>query len=332
MFRLPIAVWALAAVIAASPSQATPVFEEQVALGRASLRRALSLGDLSSLELARRAFLSAVEQAPDRRLGHYYLALANWQLGLALVSTPGTETRIAEIWREGARHCDLLLERDPRDAEALALRGGLKHLGARARPAEAAELGESGDADLRRSRTLAAGNPRVWLISGSTRYACRPGDAAAREDALHDLGRSLELFERVPQSLAELSGATPDPVGRNPAEVWGSPLNPGVSGTAPGEARPATILARLEPDWGHEEAWLTAGRLHLDSAHHDAARRCFQKVLELNPSSELVRENLLPRAGGAASGSRPSGGASRSLPGAPQGTPPGRPARAGLPR
>jgi tetratricopeptide (TPR) repeat protein len=292
--------------------------------------------------MARRAFLGAAEQAPERRLGHYYLALADWELGLALAGSAGTEERIGDLTREGVRHCDLWLERDETDAEVLALRGGLKLLRARARAPEAQSLTEAGDADLRRSRSLAAGNPRVWLISGHTRFACQPGEPAAREATMRDLRRCLELFERVPESLAELSGGTPDPLSRGPIEAWGGPAASGAAGPAGGsgaagpagssDARPAARGMSLEPDWGYEEAWLLAGRVHLAADRRDAARRCFEKVLEINPSSDLVRDQLLPRASGNISGSRPSGGASRPAPGGPQSVPPGRPVRAGLPR
>ncbi len=316
-----------------SPSPAA-TFEEQVALGRASLRRALNLGDPAALELARHAFLSAVEQAPERRLGHYYLALADWQLALALGASPAGRDRVGELAREGVRHCDALLERGGENAEALALRGGLRALWSTVPGDAAAGLAEAGESDLRRSLSLGGGSPRVWLICGASHSECARARGQSEDGALRDVMRALELFERVPQSLQELSGGTPEAELRGRVEALGGPPLP--EGSANGAAAPsgsgaesAGRVRSLEPDWGHEEAWLLAGRLHLAADRMDAARRCFLKVLEINPASEQVRNHYLPRAGGSAAGSRSGGGASRSLPGAPQSTPPGLPLRGG---
>ena len=92
-----------------SPPTLAATFEEQIALGRASLRRARNLGDAAALDLARQSFLDATATAPARVLGHYYVALADWELALS-ARAAGSADRVVELSREGVQHCTLLLE------------------------------------------------------------------------------------------------------------------------------------------------------------------------------------------------------------------------------
>jgi len=307
----------LAVVFFVFPSTApAATFEEQVALGRASLSRARNLGDPAALELARQFFLQAAKAEPARALGHYYVALSNWELALSVRAAGGAD-RVADLAREGVRHCDLLLERDSGNAEAIALRGALRCLWATV-PGADDGLQDAGEEDILRGQALGGGNPRVWLVSGATRYGCAASPHTGADRALRDISRSIELFERVPQTLAELSGGTPGAPIRGRSDGLASPVLPG----APDEPRPGGSLASsLEPTWGHSEAWFWAGRVHLDAERFGAARRCFEKTLELNPACEVVRTQYLPRAEAQAPSSSPTGGAGRPSQGGAATTP-----------
>ena len=294
----------LAAALLLCPATApAATVEEQVALGRASLSRARNLGDPAALELSRQFFLQAAKAEPARALGHYYVALANWELALTVRAAGGAD-RVSDLAREGVRHCDELLERDPNHAEAVALRGALRRLWATVPGADDA-LQEQGEEDFRRAQALGGGNPRVWLVSGATRHGCAASPRTGADRALRDISRSIELFERVPQTLAELSGGTPNAPVRGRPESWGSP---GLPPAPPDDGAPTpTRPVSLEPDWGHSEAWFWAGRVHLDAERFEAARRCFQKTLELNPACEIVRTQYLPRAEAQSPASSPGG-------------------------
>jgi tetratricopeptide (TPR) repeat protein len=61
-------------------------------------------------------------------------------------------------------------------------------------------------------------------------------------------------------------------------------------------ANAAPPRADAPPDWGRDEAWAWAGRAHMQLKDPAAAKRCYEKALELNPTNGWVRASLLPAA------------------------------------
>lgn len=274
----------------ARASMAT-TFEEHVALGKATFRLATDQGDTSAFTQAHKDFLAAAQEDPANPLAHYYMALADWRVVREMVEDGGDSVRIERLAREAIEHCNRTLELSPDHAEALAIRGSMLNALAAVRTSDRHNLYSQADRNLRRACELSPGNPRVWLMAGMF-HLDQPLNRADADGALREIQRALELFERDNQSLITLSGGSPK-VGRGRGiEPIEPPVQPDdTERTAENRRRPPIPL---EPDWGHDEAWQWAGKAHMTNEQYDAARRCFLRALEINPSNGEVRKELLP--------------------------------------
>ena len=198
--------------------------------------------------------------------------------------------RIAQTAREGIERCDRVLAMDSRHGEAMALKGSLLEILYEAGSSDSPQLENEARTHLTRARELSPGNPRVWLVSGITQLEGEPTRSGA-DDALREIQRALALFERETESLEILSGGTPSlGLGGN-----ANPIDPASEPAILGTTRTlASRPASLAPDWGHDEAWVWAGKAHMSQENYEAARRCFLNALEINPDIVEVKGELLP--------------------------------------
>ena len=271
-------------------TSAQATYEEHIALGKASFRLASDKSDSQAFFQALRDFQTATETDPNHPLGHYYVALTDWRLARQFSERGASSEQVEMFASEGVESCDRLLSISPDHAEALALKGSLLAILSTTRANDRSRLGTQSVSNIRRACEISPRNPRVWLFAGIASLE-QPGVQNNTEGALRDLRRALEIFERD-ESLELLSGGSPK-VGRSG----------GANPISPPEATAQTVAAGstgrrlqllLEPDWGHDEAWVWAGKAHLENANLEAARRCFIKALQINPANTEVKEELLP--------------------------------------
>jgi tetratricopeptide (TPR) repeat protein len=282
----------LAVLLVFAGAAAAMDFEEHIALGKASFRLASDQGDLNAFSQAHSDFLTAAEANPGSALAHYYLALADWRMVQALVEEGGDSIRIESLANEAITHCDKALAISPQGAEVMAIKGSMLNALSSVRTAQRQILSQQADLNLRQACELSPGNPRVWLLAGMYHLQRPARQGGGPDGALRELRRAVELFERDTQNMIALSGGSPA-VGRgsDPEPLEPPPARDADSASA--EARRRSPIP-LEPDWGHDEAWQWAGKAHMTNEQYDAARRCFLRALEINPSNGEVRDSLLP--------------------------------------
>jgi tetratricopeptide (TPR) repeat protein len=282
----------LAVLLGFARASAAATFEEHVALGKASFRLATDQGDTSAFNQAHKDFLAAAQADPSNPLAHYYMALADWRVVREMVEESGDSVRIELLAGEAIEHCDRTLGLSPDHAEALAIRGSMFNALSTVRTADRLNLYSQADRNVRRACELSPGNPRVWLMAGMFHLDQPLTRGGGSEGALKEIRRALELFEHDNQSMITLSGGSPR-VGRGRGiEPVAPPMEPDDDDTLAEVRRRPPIP--LEPDWGHDEAWQWAGKAHMTNGQFDAARRCFLRALEINPSNGEVRNELLP--------------------------------------
>jgi len=198
---------------AALPAPARAFDAGAVAAARRELQAAVDHGDLAAM-LAARAHFAAVSAAePDAALLHDWTAYATWR---ALPLETQKDRKVAEkLGDDAIAHAEKALATDPKDAEALAILGGLQGLMTGLRPADMMTLGPQSGANLARAAALAPANPRVALLQGIGDLHKPAQFGGGPEVALPDFRRAQELFAK--ESIADTTA--PD-WGRDDAFLW----------------------------------------------------------------------------------------------------------------
>src|SRR5262249_2295578 len=157
------------------------------------------------------AALSAAE--PDVALLHDWVAVATWR---ALPLQIAKDRKLAEkLGDDAIAHVGKSLAADPKDAEALAILGGLQGLMTGVRPADMMTLGPQSGANLARAAALAPANPRVALLQGIGDLHKPAQFGGGPEVALPDFRRAQDLYAK--ESVADTTA--PD-WGRDDAFLW----------------------------------------------------------------------------------------------------------------
>ena len=203
-----------AASVAAAAVPAARAFDRgAVSAARRDLQAAVNHGDLPGM-LAVRARLAALSAAePDAALLHDWVAVATWR---ALPLETGKDRKLAEkLGDDAIDHAGKALAADPKDAEALAILGGLQGLMTGLRPSDMMTLGPQSGANLARAAALAPDNPRVALLQGIGDLHKPAQFGGGPEAALPDFRRAQALFAK--ESVAD--STAPD-WGRDDAFLW----------------------------------------------------------------------------------------------------------------
>ncbi|MCP3995821.1 MAG: hypothetical protein GY722_12270 [bacterium] len=155
------------------------------------------------------ALRSSLERDPSP--DHYNLAYLDWRQSQLLPDNARKEKR--RLLKRAQKHLEILLETDPDNAEAYALRGSA--IGERITGMwSGMRLGRKASASLNRGVELGSDNPRVALQRGISFFFTPKSFGGGLPRAEQELRRALRLFAKEPS-------ATPWPNwGRVDVRVW----------------------------------------------------------------------------------------------------------------
>lgn len=204
---------ALPLTAAALPVPARAFDAATVAAARHDLQAAVNHGDLAALLAVRARFAALSAAEPDVAVLHDWTAYATWR---ALPLQMQKDRKVAEkLGDDAIAHAEKALAADPKDAEALAILGGLQGLMTGLRPADMMTLGPQSGANLARAASLAPANPRVALLQGIGDLHKPAQFGGGPEVALPDFRRAQELFAK--ESVTDTTALD---WGRDDAFLW----------------------------------------------------------------------------------------------------------------
>jgi tetratricopeptide (TPR) repeat protein len=161
---------------------------------------AVELADLDALDEARLELQRsiAVGGADDEAVAEwrYDWAYLNWRISQPLRDVD--DKRRKRLLKEAQKQLDLLIEAEPENAEAHALRGTV--IGDRIEGGlSGALLGPKAGSSHDEAHELAPDNPRVALLRGVGFYNTPKTFGGGQEAAFEELERAVELFEGQPE-------------------------------------------------------------------------------------------------------------------------------------
>lgn len=161
-----------------------------------------------------RAKLQAMSAAePKSGPLHYWVAYASWR-AVPLVARTDV-AKAANVGSQGLTECEQALAANPKDAEALALKGGLQGMMISFDQGSVMTNGPQSVANIAHAIELAPTSPRAWLLQGIGNLNKPAQFGGGAEPALESLHKAIALF----------AGATPADStaidwGRDDACVW----------------------------------------------------------------------------------------------------------------
>jgi len=183
---------AVAIAVARVGAQGTPVDDWPRVI--AAIERAAVEGSANSLKSAREDLLrreAALSVGGSAPLVQYAIAYTAWRMA-SLSRVPGDERNA--MLDDGVARLQAVVNANPRDAEALALLGGLYALQIGRAPLKAIVLGSRVSGTLDRAAKVAPNNPRVPLQAGVSAFYTPAAFGGGSNEAERLLRRSLELF------------------------------------------------------------------------------------------------------------------------------------------
>ena len=161
-----------------------------------------------------RAKLQAMATAdPKPGLLHYWVAYASWRAVPLLARTD--KAQAAKVGAEGLAQCQLALAANPKDAEALALEGGLQGMMISFDPGSVMTNGPQSVANLAHAIGLEPANPRAWLLQGIGNLNKPAEFGGGAEAGLESLRKAIDCF-----ASAAPADSTAADWGRDDAYLW----------------------------------------------------------------------------------------------------------------
>jgi hypothetical protein len=195
--------------LAASPPPAA-----EIASAKRALHAAVSWGGTREILEVRARFAAVAAAQPRLAAPHYWLALADWRVVPRLGATSAESAE--RYCTEGLAEIGRVLEREPKNAEALALRASLLGMSLQFHPASMMTLGPEIEAATQRALAAGPQNPRVQLLAGLNTLNKPAFVGGGAKPALAQLEKSQQLFEAV---AAPADSTAPD-WGRDDAYLW----------------------------------------------------------------------------------------------------------------
>jgi hypothetical protein len=164
----------------------------------AGIERAAIEGSATSLKHGREDLLrraSALSVGNHAPLVQYAIAYTAWRMA-SLSAVPGGERNA--VLDDGVERLQTEVNANPRDAEALALLGGLYALQIGRAPLKAIVLGSRVSGTLDRAAELAPTNPRVALQAGISAFHTPAAFGGGTGKAERLLRHSVQLFAQEP--------------------------------------------------------------------------------------------------------------------------------------
>jgi tetratricopeptide (TPR) repeat protein len=213
-----------------------------LATARRDLQTAVNHGDSGAM-LAVRAKLAAQAVAdPGSIRLPLWIATTAWRALPILMSRDAKQAE--RLGDDALERIEKVLAADPKNAEALALKGALQGLIISLKPDAMMTLGPQSGANLARAASLQPGNPRVHLLNGVGVLHTPPNFGGGPEPALKEFLRAEELF-----AAESVSDSTAPDWGRDDAFLWAGRAQMALKDTVAARASFRAAL-KANPDNG----------------------------------------------------------------------------------
>jgi tetratricopeptide (TPR) repeat protein len=220
-----------------------------VAAARRDLQSAVNHGDAGALLAVRGKLAAQAVADPGSSRLQLWIATAAWRAVPILMSKDAKQAE--RLGDDALDRLEKVLVADPKNAEALALKGGLQGLLISLKPDAMMTLGPQSGANLARAASLQPGNPRVHLLNGVGVMHTPPNFGGGPEPALKEFLRAQELFAQE-----SVSDSTAPDWGRDDAFLWAGRAQMALKDTVAARASFRAAL-KANPDNG----WVKHGLL-----------------------------------------------------------------------
>lgn len=188
---------------------------DPTSVARTALRQGIDGGDVAQLMKARANFQLQAMSNPKDVWALYYVGLADWWLVAMQSGKDEKKKDIERLCAEGLERCDKALALDPKNADAIALKGSLQGLMIGFHPDQAINLGPAAKGNFDQAKSIDASNPRVWVLSGINTLHMPAFFGGGAEPALKEFQRAQSLFTQA----AAAAAYAPD-WGKDDAFLW----------------------------------------------------------------------------------------------------------------
>ncbi len=264
--RLALNAFAILAVATILPRPAHAADAGAVAAAKQQLTAAVNAGDAKAIVAARGTFAALAAAEPNVPAFEYWTALAAWRAVPLLNSgdDKAQKEQAKKLCKDGIDRLGRVIEAQPKNADAIALKAGLQGLWLSFDPGSMMTLGMQMEQAMSHARDLEPANPRVVVLAGLNTLHKPSFVGGGADKALDKFDESIALFEKAA---------------------------PGVAAAAAQRAGDPAAL-----DWGQDDACTWAGRAAMKEKKYAEAKAYYQRALTANPANGWVKTRLLPQA------------------------------------
>jgi len=253
-----------AALIAPAARPALAADAAAVAAAKSALAVAVNAGDAKTIVAARGTFAALAAAEPAVTALDYWTALAAWRAVPLMADEKDTKEQAKKMCKDAIDRCERVLKAEPKHADAMALKAGLQGLWLSFEPGAMMTLGMEMEQSMTRARELAPANGRVAFLDGLNTLHKPAFVGGGADKARAKFDEAIALFEKAA---------------------------PGIAAAAPARAGDPAAF-----DWGHDDAYVWAGRAAMKEKKYAAAKAYYERALAANPANGWVRTRLLPQA------------------------------------
>jgi tetratricopeptide (TPR) repeat protein len=184
-------------IASASQSRATlapAATDSLLRRAKSLLREATDNGSIDSLQQARALAERATNGSAHRALAHYYVGLADYRMLNQF--SEDDEKRRERTLKDAISHLQRATKIDAEMADAWALLTGCYGQMMGMHPMRSMSLGPKANEAMKKAKTLAPKNPRVWIISGTQDYFTPSMFGGDKEQALQKFKKAARLAEQ----------------------------------------------------------------------------------------------------------------------------------------
>jgi tetratricopeptide (TPR) repeat protein len=252
-----------AALLVPAPRPALAADAAAVAAAKSALTAAVNAGDPKAIVAARGTFAALAAAEPAVTAFDYWTALATWRV-VPMLDDKEQEAQAKKLCKDAIDRCSRVLKAEPKHADAMALKAGLQGLWLSFDPGAMMTLGMEMEQSMTRAGALAPANGRVAFLDGLNTLHKPAFVGGGTDKARAKFDQAIALFEKAAPGIAA------------------------AAATRAGD--PAAF------DWGHDDAYLWAGRAAMKEKKYADAKSYYERALAANPANGWVRTRLLPEA------------------------------------
>ena len=184
----------IASASAGGPTFTTAATDSLVRRAKTLIRDATNHGSVDSLKQARALAERATNGSAHRALAHYYVGLADYRMLNQFAED--AEKHRERVLKDAISHLKRATEIDAEMADAWALLTGCYGQMMGMHPMRSMSLGPKANEAMKKAKTLAPKNPRVWIISGTQDYFTPSMFGGDKERAFEKFKKAARLAEQ----------------------------------------------------------------------------------------------------------------------------------------